>query len=105
MNFPNQISGTFNKNITLGIGSLRVYKGGSLFLTFTQDDITVVGNGFTIDVTNLFPDNDTYFILFDTGLFYSGVEQYGLTDNTVWTFEIKDGSYASASYSNNYLLN
>jgi hypothetical protein len=106
MNFPNQISGTFTKNITLGIGSLRVYKGSSLFLTFTSSDILVTGNSFTIDVTNMFPDNDTYFILIDDGLFKSGAETYtGITNPTQWTFTIADGEYTNTEYSNEYLLN
>ena len=106
MNFPNQISGTFTKNITLGIGSLRVYKGSSLFLTFTSSDIIVTGNSFSIDVTNMFPDNDTYFILIDDGLFKSGAETYaGITNPTQWTFTIMDGEYTNTEYNNDYLLN
>jgi len=106
MNFPNEISGTFTKNITLGTGSLRVYKGSSLFLTFTPDDIEVDENTFSIDVTNMFPDNDTYFILIDSGLFISGAEIYaGITNPAQWTFTISDGEYTNTEYDNDYLLN
>ena len=106
MNFPNQISGIFNKPIQLGSGSLRVYKDDALFLTFTTADIVISGAGFTIDVSNLFPDNGSYFVLFDSGLFKSSTEVYnGISDPSVWTWTISSGSYESASYSSNYLIN
>jgi hypothetical protein len=105
MNFPNEISGTFNKPIELGSGTLKVYKDNSLFLTFGVSDISISGNIFTIDISNLFPDNGSYFILFDYGLFKSGSEIYnGITDSTKWTFEIASGQYNSSQYSNDYLI-
>ena len=107
MNFPNQISGTFNKPISLGVGTLTVYKNNVLFLTFTEADIVVVGNSFTIDITNLFPDNADYYINFTTGLFYNSVEiQQGITDNTTWTFSIVDGEFDNTEFSTTeYLTN
>jgi len=105
MNFPNQISGTFNKAITLNTGTIRVFKNNVLFLTFTEADIVVVGNTFTIDVSNMFPDNADYYILMSAGLFSNGIDlSNAITDVTYWTFTIKNGSYANASYNNsNYL--
>lgn len=107
MNFPNEITGTFNRDITLGSGSLRVYKDNVLFLTFGTTDINVSGNAFTIDVTNLFPDNGTYYINFDTGLFVSvlGETIEGVYNTTDWSFVIQDGEYESTEYSNEYLIN
>lgn len=108
MNFPNQISGTFNRNITLGTGFLRVYKDNALFLTFTESDITITGNSFFIDVTNLFPDNGEYFITFTNGLFKSvfGEVYKGITDPTFWTFSIIDGEYDGTEYNNSeYITN
>jgi len=106
MNFPNEISGTFTKNITLGTGSLRVYNGSSLFLTFTQDAIVVTDNSFSIDVSNLFPDNGDYFILIDEGLFISGAEVYkGISNPTKWTFTIADGEFEATEFSNEFLTN
>jgi len=106
MDFPNEISGTFNRNITLGTGFLRVYKDNALFLTFTESNIIVVDNAFFIDVTNLFPDNGEYFITFTNGLFKSGIEVYkGITDPTFWTFVITNGEYNNTQYSNEFLLN
>jgi hypothetical protein len=105
MNFPNQISGTFNRNITLGVGNLKVYKDNALFLTFTESSIEVVNNVFTIDIRNLFPDNGDYFITFTEGLFKSGVQVYkGITNPSTWTFSIVDGEYESTEYNNEFLI-
>ena len=106
MTFPNEITGTFTQNILLGTGFLKVYKEGILFLTFTESDISIVGNSFSIDVSNLFPDNGNYYILFSNGLFKSSYEIYaGITDITKWTFTIADGEYSNTEYSNEFLIN
>jgi len=104
MNLPNQISGTFNKTITLGTGSLRVYKDDSLFLTFTESDIVVSGNTFTIDISNLFPDNGIYDVSFDSGLFLSGLEVFAGLPIGTWQFTITDGYYDATYYDSNYYL-
>ena len=107
MNFPNEIIGTFNRNITLGIGTLKVYKDDALFLTFTEEDILVEDNIFTIDVSNLFPDNGDYYINFTTGLFVSvfGEVYQGITNTTDWAFIIADGEFDGTEFSNEYLIN
>jgi len=107
MNFPNEIQGTFNRNITLGVGTLKVYKDNVLFLTFDQSDIVVTDNYFTIDVTNLFPNNGLYYINFTTGLFISifGEVYEGISDTTTWVFSIGDGEYDVLEYNNEYLIN
>ena len=99
MNFPNAISATFNKPITLGVGTLKVYKDNVLFLTFTQDDIVVVGSTFTIDVTNMFPDFGSYFIIISEGLFTGlGCSNFSIKNITDWTFTIGGGEYDSEDY-------
>jgi hypothetical protein len=107
MNFPNEIIGTFNRNITLEIGTLKVYKDDALFLTFTEEDILVEDNVFTIDVTGLFPDNGEYYINFTTGLFVSvfGEVYQGITNTTDWAFIIADGEFDGTEFSNEYLIN
>jgi len=99
MNFPNQISGTFNHPITKNVGWLDVYKDGSFYLRFTEADIIVTGNSFTIDVTNLFPDNGDYYVLMSDGLFSSDFGVYsGISDSTVWTFSIGEAEYEDSDY-------
>jgi len=107
MNFPNEIIGTFNRNITLGTGTLKVYKDNALFLTFDENDIEVEDNVFTIDVSNLFPNNGVYYINFTTGLFISifGEVYQGITNTTDWLFSIGNGEYDVNDYSNEYLIN
>jgi hypothetical protein len=107
MNFPNQIIGTFNRNIVLGVGNLRVYKDNALFLNFDETDIVITNNVFTIDISNLFPDNGSYYINFTTGLFKSvfGEVYNGITNTTDWAFEIGIGEYNNTEYTNEYLLN
>ena len=105
MNLPNQISGTFNHPITKNVGWLDVYKDGEFFLRFTEADITVTGNSFTIDVTNLFPDNGNYYVLISDGLFSSDFGVYsGINDSTIWTFSIGLGQYNSEEYNNEQYL-
>jgi len=104
MNFPNQITGTFNHPITKNVGWLDVYKDGEFYLRFTQDDIIVTGNSFAIDVTNLFPDNSDYYILMSDGLFSSDFGIYnGISDSTVWTFSIA-GAEFNSDFDNDFLI-
>lgn len=107
MNFPNEIQGTFNRNITLGIGTLKVFKDNALFLTFAESDIDVEDNVFTIDVTNLFPDNGNYYINFTTGLFTSsfGEVYQGITNTTDWAFIISDGEFDNTEFNNEFFIN
>jgi hypothetical protein len=102
MNFPNEIVGTFNRNITLGTGTLKVYKSNTLFLTFTENDIEVEDNVFTIDVTNLFPNDGDYYINFTTGLFVSifGEVYQGITNTTDWRFNIGVSDFNSIDFNN-----
>lgn len=105
MNLPNEIKATFTRNIVLGVGTLRVYKDGILFLTFTQDDLTVTDNYFTIDITNLFPDNGNYYILFNEGLITSIFgEHYSITSADIWKFTIGVGEFDSDDFNNEFLI-
>lgn len=105
MNLPNEIKVTFTKNIVLGVGTLRVYKDSVLFITFTENDITVTDNYFTIDITNLFPDNGSYYVLVDNGLITSIFsESFSITEPETWTFTVMDGEFDSADFTNEFLI-
>lgn len=105
MNLPNEIKATFNRNIILGVGNLKVYKDGILFLSFTQDDLTVIDNYFTINITNLFPDNGSYYILFDEGLITSIFgEHYSVSNPDIWKFTILDGEFDSNDFTDEFLI-
>lgn len=106
MNLPNEIKAVFNKNIVLGIGTLRVYKDNILYITFTESDINIFGNYFTINITNLFPDNGSYYILFDEGLITSIFgEHYSVSNPDIWKFTILDGEFDSNDFNNEFLIN
>ncbi len=105
MNLPNEIRATFNRNISLGVGVLRVFKDGILFLSFTQDDLTVIDNYFTINTTNLFPDNGNYYVLFNEGLITSiNGESFSITDPETWAFTVTAGEFDSGDFSNEFLI-
>jgi hypothetical protein len=103
---PSEIVGTFNKTITLGTGFLKVYKDNVLFLTFTEADIVVVGNVFTIDVASLFIANGEYYINFTSGLFSDGIsgDYVGISNNTDWDFEIENGEFDGTEFDNDEFL-
>jgi len=105
MNLPNEIKATFNRNISLGVGVLRVFKDGILFLSFTQDDLTVIDNYFTINITNLFPDNGSYYILISEGLITSiNNESFSVTEPETWAFTVTAGEFDSSDFSDEFLI-
>jgi len=103
MNLPNEIRVTYNRNIVLGVGTVKVYKDGALFLTFTESDLTIIDNYFTIDTTNLIPDNGEYRVEVSQGLIIS---IFGETlPFFFWNFTVEAGEYDGTEYSNEFLIN
>ena len=51
--------------------------------------------------------NGSYYINIDSGLFISDFNEVyqGINNTTDWTFEVTNGEYNNAEYSNEYLLN
>lgn len=96
--FPNQIQGKFNKQIVLGTGTITVYRNdGSTLQTFTETDIVVNGNIFSIPFAT--PVDGSYYIQISNGLFSSGTEVYaGISNTTDWVFEIMAGEYDETEY-------
>lgn len=94
-NAPDVISATFNYPIELGVGTLSLYDSDGLIQEFTQDDITISGNTFTINFTD-FGNNTSYYVLMEYGLIV-GFE--GISNNDVWTFRFSNGNYSSENYS------
>ena len=102
---PSGIEVTFNRNIVLGSGTLRLFKDSVLFETFTETDITVTANTFTIDSNNI-TENGSYYILMDEGLITSIFgEHYSITNPDVWSFEVSDGEFDSNDFNNEFLIN
>jgi len=86
------IKGFFNKNMTIGTGSLGVYTvDGTRIALYTQADITAVGsNGFEIlAFIGEIVANGDYYINFTSGLFVSLIgENYAVSNTTEWHFEV-----------------
>ena len=96
---PGVITGTFNYPVTLGTGTFTIYDDDGVFHTFTQDDITVVGNVFTIDISGLTFVNGNYYNNFTLGLFVSNLGQsISITNETDWAFNIGVGDWLTGDW-------
>jgi hypothetical protein len=103
---PTELVGAFNRDITLGIGTLSIYKDNVLFASFNQGDISVVGNEFTIDILGLLVDNGNYYINFTSGLFNDVLgDTIAITNDTDWAFILTDGEFDNTEFNNEFLIN
>jgi hypothetical protein len=93
---------TFNKPVTLGVGTLQVYKDGVLIDTFTQSDVILSGDGLTVRITQEYTDTGLYSIVVSSGLFLSGVETIEIV-NPNWTFTIATGEFDADDFSTEFL--
>tara|TARA_R100000541_G_scaffold45643_1_gene52618 strand:+ start:2194 stop:3369 length:1176 start_codon:yes stop_codon:yes gene_type:complete len=100
---PTEITGVFNRNITLNTGTIEIRKisDDSLVQYYIEDDINVIGNTFTIDITGVITLNDEYYITITSGLFTNGFETYeGIDDNISWTFKTSLGDFDNTDFNN-----
>jgi len=95
----NEISGDFNKSITLGVGLIRLYKNDVLINTFDQTDITVTVNSFSLSIPTI-NDTGNYSIQVDSGLFNSGMFVFTGVPATDWKFTVREGDYDINDYDN-----
>jgi hypothetical protein len=93
---------TFNKPVTLGVGTLQVYKDGVLIDTFTQSDVILSGDGLTVRITQEYTDTGLYSIVVSSGLFLSGIETIEIV-NPNWTFTIATGEFDADDFSTEFL--
>lgn len=95
--FPSPLSGVFNMPIVLGTGTLTIHnEDGTTFATFTESDISVGGNTFSIDISSLSFPIGKYFNTFTSGLFNSESGQtyeIAFDNDAEWTFQISAGRY------------
>jgi hypothetical protein len=98
---PNEIKVTYNYNLSLGTNPIvKLYKGASLIGTFTNPIIT--DNYFTIDVTGLCSDLETYRVEIYPNTIDGVVSQ---NEYFEWTFIYSGGEYDNTQYNNEYLIN
>jgi len=96
---PTTISGNFNRNVTLGSGTIKIYQGTTLIETFTT--ATIADNIFDVDITGLITTNGTYYVIISDGLFYNGLDVYSGTN---WSFEVTDGEFDGTEFDNTEFL-
>jgi hypothetical protein len=98
--FPNDIIGLFNKIITLGVGTIKIYdEFNTLIVTFTQDDIIVDGNLFGIDNSAFVKTLKSYYVVITEGLFIGlGCGSFKVSNINEFTFEIIGGQYDPEDY-------
>lgn len=102
--FPNEAVGVFNRVITLGIGTIKIYdEFNQLIATFTQDDIIIDNNLFGFDLSDFDLVLKKYYIIISKGLFRAnGCNDFSITNPTQQTFEIGGDNYNKPSYSTQY---
>ena len=104
---PTTLSGNFTQNITLGTGNLIIYNSLNVAVAiYDQSAITVLGSGFSINISGDITVNDNYYVNFDSGLFVSVFNQnIFLESKTEWTFGVYTGEFENTEFSNEFLLN
>lgn len=96
---PTTISGTFNQNITLGVGTITLFdSNGTLIQTFNQSEITVINDTFTVTTPLATLSLGSYYFNISNGLFNFGIETIEITNDTDWTFFIVVPDYDSDDY-------
>lgn len=100
---PNSIIGTFNKNIVKNIGTIELLDKDTdaLLSYYTEDDIVIVDNVFTIDITGVITSNGNYYLKISNDLFYSGLEVFGgIDNNTEWSFTVANADFLGTDFNN-----
>ena len=104
---PTTLSGNFTQNITLGTGNLIIYNSLNVAVAiYDQSAITVLGSGFSINISGDITVEADYYVNFESGLFVSVFNQnIFLESKTEWTFGVYTGEFDNTEFSNEFLLN
>lgn len=97
---PTTLSGNFTQNITLGTGNLIIYNSLNVAVAiYDQSAITVLGSGFSINISGDITVNDNYYVNFDSGLFVSVFGQtFPLTSKTEWKFSVRNADFKAGDW-------
>lgn len=82
---PLNITGTFNKPITKGIGTIKLYKESILIATYNESDITILGNTFSVPFNGVVSEIGNYSVEVSGGLFMNGLDIYS---GMIWNFSV-----------------
>lgn len=102
MNAPNFITGQFNRDVTIATGIVTLKKDGAPYESFTQDEIIVTGNSFSIDVTNLLLEVGVYTVTIPKGLFISIFNE--VFDIFTLDFTIQGAEFEPSEFSNEFFI-
>jgi len=99
------LDATFNIDIEIGIGSLKLYDASDNSLVNTWDETELYlssGNVLTAaGLTTYTTAGDSYYITFSSGLVLGlGISYTGFLDNTTWSFSVSAGEYDESEYDN-----
>lgn len=97
---PTTLSGNFTQNITLGTGNLIIYNSLNVAVAiYDQSAITVLGSGFSINISGDITVNDNYYVNFDSGLFVSVFGQtFALVSKTDWKFSVRNADFKAVDW-------
>ena len=97
---PTTLSGNFTQNITLGTGNLIIYNSLNVAVAiYDQSAITVLGSGFSINISGDITVNDNYYVNFDSGLFVSVFGQtFALVSKTDWKFSVRNADFKAGDW-------
>lgn len=99
-----QLRGEFNRNVTLGTGTITIYLDDVLIFTYNQDDITITDNNFYLPLTTDLTTNGVYNVVISDGLFISDIGVFeGLTFGN-WTFTKENAEFDDTEFNNEFLI-
>lgn len=96
------IQGFFNKPVTLGTGTIQIFKDGVLLETFTEADVDLV-TPLNFKITTAYTDTGLYSVVISSGLFLSGIETIEVV-NPNWQFTISTGEFDPADFDSTEFL-
>lgn len=98
------LRGEFNRNVTLGTGTITIYLDDALIFTYNQDDITITDNVFELNLTTSLTTNGVYNVVISDSLFISDIGAFeGLTFGN-WTFTKENAEFDDTEFNNEFLI-
>lgn len=98
---PNQITGSFNRNVTMNTGTIQLIDDTTetLIAEFNETGITHLDNHFSCDITGLITTNGSYKVRMSAGLFTSVFNEVSVAFE--WNFTVSDGDFLNTDFDNN----
>ena len=98
---PLNITGTFNKLVTKDTGTIKLYKESILIATYSESDIAISGNTFSVPFNGVVSEIGNYSVEVSAGLFMNGLDVFS---GTIWNFSVILGEFDNNDFDNNEFL-